>query len=187
MKSKVWKFLSSPDSALSRNSFIRNALYQLTSGSAKVLMFRVSTFKFNCILVASTHFFFRLHNFLLDNIQTCPFCLKDLGSIVGIVIKPQVGWSVVQIPVWARDLSPPKRSWPVLWPNEPPRSMGTRVLSWGLRGQNTKFTTHLLLVPRLRMSGPIPSLPPYTSSWHGQQKLYLVPVIVVYETVSPQL
>ena len=36
-------------------------------------MFRVSTFKFNCMLVASNSFFFsRLYHFLLDNIQTCP-------------------------------------------------------------------------------------------------------------------
>jgi len=37
------------------------------------------------------------------------------------------------------------------------------------------------------MSRPVPLLPPYTSSRHGQQKPYLVPVTLVYETVSPQL
>jgi len=57
IKSYRSKFKSSPNSILLRNSFIRNALYQLTSGSAKILMFHVSTFKFNCILVGTNSFF----------------------------------------------------------------------------------------------------------------------------------
>jgi len=97
----IKKFVSSPDSVLLRNSFIRNALYQLTSGSAKVLMLHLSTIKFNYILVASNSFFFRLYNFLHDNIQTCPLCLKDLGSTVGIVTRSQARQSGVQMPVGA--------------------------------------------------------------------------------------
>ena len=40
-------------------------------------------------------------------------------------------------------------------------SMGSGVLSRGYSGRGVKLTTHLHLVPRLRMSGAIPLIPLY--------------------------
>jgi hypothetical protein len=57
-------------------------------------------------------------------------------------------------------------------------SMGTGVLARGQSGRSVKLTTHLHLVPILRISGAILLLP-YMSSWHGHRKPY-VHVTVFY-------
>lgn len=85
------------------------------------------------------------------------------SSIFGIVTSLRVGWSRVQIPVWARDLSFLQNV--QISPGTHPAkySVGTGVISLGCSGLSVKLHLHLHLVLTLRMSGTIPLLPPYAS------------------------
>jgi len=88
---------------------------------------------------------------------------RSQSSIFGIVTRPQVGQSRVQIPVWARDLSflQNVQTGPGTHPAK--YSVGTGVISLGYSSLSVKLNLHLNLVLMLRMSGTIPLLPPYTS------------------------
>jgi hypothetical protein len=49
---------------------------------------------------------------------------------------------------------------PILGPNQPSvQWVPPGLFPWGLNFRGVKLTTHLNLVPRLRMSGAIPPLP----------------------------
>jgi len=90
------------------------------------------------------------------------------SRVVGTVTRPQAGRSGVRILKGARDLQ--KRPdhlwrWPSLLFN---RYRGSFP---GIGGQCLRLTTHVHLVPRLRMSGAIPLLP-HIPSWCGQRRVY---------------
>jgi len=53
--------------------------------------------------------------------------------------------------------------------------MGTGVFLSGLNGRGVKLTTHLHLVPRLRMNGATPPHPLYTfKMWTGKTLFFLL-------------
>jgi hypothetical protein len=52
-------------------------------------------------------------------------------------------------------------------------SLGTRVLTQEEGSRDTKLTTNLHLVPRLRMSGALPPLPPICFHGIDREKIYI--------------
>jgi hypothetical protein len=81
------------------------------------------------------------------------------SNAVGIATTLQAGRNAFRNPAGAREGNEAHQA---------SYSMRTRVLSPG-----AKLTIHFRLVPRLRMSGAVPLLPPYTRSWRGQGQRYL--------------
>ena len=87
------------------------------------------------------------------------------SSIVSIATRLHTTESVVQIPVEARDFS--FQDW--LWVSTNLLFNGNHHFSPWLSSQVMKLTTHLHLLPRLRMSGGVPLLPLYPSmAWTGK-------------------
>jgi len=88
------------------------------------------------------------------------------SSIVGIATRLHTTQSVVQTPVGARDFS--FQDW--LWvPTNLLFSGNHHFFPPWLSRQVMKLTTHLHLLPRLRMTGAVPLLPLYPSmAWTGK-------------------
>ena len=101
------------------------------------------------------------------------FTCASQGGVVGIVSRLVDGRFGIRIPTRERRVS--------LLQNVQTTSY-TQPASY-LVGTNrvVKLTSHLDIVPRLRMSGDMPQLP-LTPSWHGQRQLYLI-FIFTYITV----
>lgn len=101
------------------------------------------------------------------------FTCGNQGGLVGIVTRLADGRFGIRIPTREKRVS--------LLQNVQTSSC-TQPASYSL-GTNwvVKLTSHLDIVPRLRMSGDISPLP-LTPSWHGQRQLYLI-FIFTYITI----
>jgi hypothetical protein len=63
-----------------------------------------------------------------------------------------------------------------LGPTQPPIQRVPGFFSGGISGWDVKLTTHICVVPRLRMSGGAPLLPLYTfTAWRGKTLPFTVP------------
>jgi hypothetical protein len=83
--------------------------------------------------------------------------IGNRNSTVDIVATLHIGPFAVRIPAEVIYFVFPSKSRPAR-ANLASFSMGTRILSQGQAGQSVKFTNHLHLYTRLRMSGAIPLL-----------------------------
>jgi hypothetical protein len=91
-------------------------------------------------------------------------------SSVGIATVPRSGRFGFRGPVGTNFFFLFSRSPPVV---APPGPLGTGVSSRGLSGCDVKLTTHLRLVPRLRMSGAIPLHTVYVFRGVDTESVYL--------------
>jgi len=90
-------------------------------------------------------------------LRYCPTVFRNWDISVGIVTRMRTRPSGIRKPTRAKDVSRPQRSTPALGPVH--YSVGTGVFFPGGGGQNDcglDFTTHIHLLPRLRMGGAVP-------------------------------
>ena len=78
--------------------------------------------------------------------------------VVGVVTRLQAGWPVVWIPAGVRDFSVLRTIHVDSGAYHASYSASIRVLSWGQSNWSMTLTTHLDLVPRLRMTVVVPLL-----------------------------
>jgi len=99
---------------------------------------------------------FWYHNFII-----IIFIIWSRNSAIDAVIRLRVGRFGLRIPAGARYF--PRlhniRTWS--WAHPPYYSLGTGVISRGLRDRRVKLNAVLHLLPRSRMNGAIPLLPVY--------------------------